>query len=166
VRLPLLIEGFELSSPAAHQTSGWLCCGQGNDLRALQLREAWLAPGSGTISEPIYPFGVEAMKVLSNGLGVAAEFFGYFGGAKALPAQRDDPGAEYPVCGGMAASGESVDLALLFGIFWRVSVKQFRHVLFSFPVRRFGCEPSPVRRIPRLRRSGGATHLFRGDRER
>jgi hypothetical protein len=40
----------------------------------------------------------------------------------------------------MAASGEFVDLALLFGIFWRASVKQFRHVHFSFPVRRFGCE--------------------------
>ena len=78
MRLPLLIEGFKFSTTAAHQTSGWLRCGQGDDPRAFQLREAWLAPGSGTISEPIYPFGVEAVKALSNGLGMAAELLGYF----------------------------------------------------------------------------------------
>jgi hypothetical protein len=71
---------------------------------------------------------------------MTAEFLSDLGGAQSPPAQRDDAGAEYPVAGGMAASGEFVDLALLFGIFWRASVKHFRHVLFSFPVRRFGCE--------------------------
>jgi excisionase family DNA binding protein len=64
---------------------------------------------------------------------MTAEFLGDLGGAQSPPAQRDDAGAEYPVAGGMAASGEYVDLALPFGIFWRASVKQFRHVLFTFP---------------------------------
>src|SRR5215203_3614279 len=64
---------------------------------------------------------------------MTAEFLGDLGGAQSPPAQRDDAGAEYPVAGSMAALGEFVDLALLFGIFWRASVKQFRHVLFTFP---------------------------------
>src|SRR5215212_3886633 len=71
---------------------------------------------------------------------MTAEFLGYLGCAQSPPAQRDDAGAQDPVAWGMAASGEFVDLALLFGIFWRASVKQFRHVLFSFPVRLFGSE--------------------------
>jgi hypothetical protein len=62
VRLPLLIEGFELSTTAAYQTPWRLCSGQSDDPRAFQLREAWLASGSGAISESIYPFGVEAME--------------------------------------------------------------------------------------------------------
>src|SRR5215217_2075593 len=71
---------------------------------------------------------------------MTAEFLGYLGGPQSPPAQRDDAGAHYPLSWGMAASGEFVDLALLFGIFWGASVKQLRHVLFSFPVQRFGCE--------------------------
>jgi hypothetical protein len=37
----------------------------------------------------------------------------------------------------MAAAGELVNLSLLFGVFGRSGAKQFRHVLFSLPVRRF-----------------------------
>lgn len=138
VRLPLLIEGFELSSTAAHQPTGWLRSGQSNDPRAFQLREAWLASSTGTISESIYPFGVEAMEASTHGLGVATKLLGYFGGAKSLPAQSDDPGSEDPITGGVAACGELVNLSLLFGVFGRSGAKQFRHVLFSLPVRRFG----------------------------
>src|SRR3954464_6241071 len=71
---------------------------------------------------------------------MTAEFLGDLGCAQSSPAQRDDAGAEYPVAGGMAASGEFVDLALLFGTFWGASIKQSRHVHFTFPVQRFGCE--------------------------
>ena len=60
MRLPLLIEGFELSSTTAYQPSGGLHPGQSDDPGALQLREARLAPSSGTIFESIYPFSVEA----------------------------------------------------------------------------------------------------------
>jgi hypothetical protein len=55
VSFPLLIEGFELSSTAAYQPSGRLRSGQSDDLRAFQLREAWLASGTRTISESVYP---------------------------------------------------------------------------------------------------------------
>jgi hypothetical protein len=89
VSFPLLIEGFELSSTAAYQPSGRLRSGQSDDLRAFQLREAWLASGTRTISESVYPFGVEAVEGLSNGFGMAAEFLGYFCGAQPLPTQRD-----------------------------------------------------------------------------
>jgi hypothetical protein len=134
MRLPLLIEGFKLSTSAAYQAPWRLRSGQGNDPRALQLREAWLAPGSGTISEPIYPFGVEAMKASAHGLGVAAEFLGYFGGAKALPAQRDDSGSENQIARSVTAVGEHTDLALLFGIFGWAGAQQLRHDLFSFSI--------------------------------
>ena len=94
VSFPLLIEGFELSTSAAYQPSGRLRSGQSDDLRAFQLREAWLASGTRTISESVYPFGVEAVEWLSNGFGMAAEFLGYFGGARSLPTLRDDLGPE------------------------------------------------------------------------
>jgi hypothetical protein len=132
VRHPLLIEGFELSTTAAYQTPWRLCSGQSDDPRAFQLREAWLASGSGAISESIYPFGVEAMEASAHGLGVAAKLLSYPGGAQPLPAQRDDPGSEYPVCGSVAAAGKLADLPLFFGIFGLAGVQQFRHDLFSF----------------------------------
>ena len=49
VSFPLLIEGFELSSTAAYQPSGRLRSGQSDELRAFQLREAWLASGTRTL---------------------------------------------------------------------------------------------------------------------
>jgi hypothetical protein len=134
VSFPLLIEGFELSTSAAYQPSGRLRSGQSDDLRAFQLREAWLASGTRTISESVYPFGVEAVEGLSNGFGMAAEFLGYFGGAQSLPTQRDDLGPEGPVSGSMAATSQFVDLPLFFGIFGLAGAKQFRHVHFSFSV--------------------------------
>lgn len=51
VSLPLLIEGFQFSTTAAHQAPGRLCSGQGNDPRAFQLREARLPADAGTIRE-------------------------------------------------------------------------------------------------------------------
>ena len=123
VSFPLLIEGFELSSTAAYQPSGRLRSGQSEDLRAFQLREAWLASGTRTISESIYPFGVEAVEWLSNGFGMAAEFLGYFGGAQSQPTQRDDPGPQDPVSGSVAATSQFVNLLLFFGIFGLAGAK-------------------------------------------
>jgi hypothetical protein len=44
---------------------------QSDDLRAFLLGYPRLAPGSGTICEPIYSFGVEAMEALAHSLRVA-----------------------------------------------------------------------------------------------
>jgi hypothetical protein len=54
--LPSFIEGFKLSTAAAHQAPGWLCPGEGDDLRAFQLCEARPAPGTGAVAESIYAF--------------------------------------------------------------------------------------------------------------
>jgi len=83
---------------------------------ALVFGDARLAPGSGTISKPIYPFGVEAVEALPHGLGVAAEFLGDPGVAQSLPAQGDDAGAQDPVPRSMTATGQLMDLALFIGI--------------------------------------------------
>jgi hypothetical protein len=47
---------------------------------------------------------------------MTAEFLGYLGGAQTLPAQRDDAGAEDPVSGSVAASGEFAYLSLFLYI--------------------------------------------------
>ena len=78
---------------------------QEDDPGALIFSDSRLAPGSGTICEIIYAFGVEAVETLSHGLRMAAEFFGYLGSSKSLPAQGDDAGAEDPVAGSVAATG-------------------------------------------------------------
>jgi hypothetical protein len=111
---------------------------QGDDPGALILREAGFAARAGAISETIYSCGIEAVEASTHGLGVAAELLGYLGGTQSLPAQGDDPGSEDPITWGVAAAGELVNLSLLFGVFGRSGAKQFRHVLFSLPVRRFG----------------------------
>jgi len=110
---------------------------QGDDPGALIFGYTGFTSGSGEVSEAVQAFGVEAVEALSYGLRVAAELLGYVGGAQPLPAQGDDAGAEDPISWGMAAAGELVNLSLLFGVFGRSGAKQFRHVLFSLPVRRF-----------------------------
>ena len=69
VSFPLLIEGFELSSTAAYQPSGRLRSGQSDDLRAFQLREAWLASGTRTISESVYPSALKRWRGFLTVLG-------------------------------------------------------------------------------------------------
>jgi hypothetical protein len=48
----------------------------------------WLAARAGAVSEPVYPFGVEAVEALSYGLRMTAEFLGYLGGAQILPGSK------------------------------------------------------------------------------
>jgi hypothetical protein len=71
-----------------------------------------LTARAGAVSEPVYPFGVEAVEALSYTLRMTAEFLGYLGGAQTLPAQRDDADAEDPASGSVAASGEFAYLSL------------------------------------------------------
>lgn len=79
--LSVLIEGFKLSTTAAHQAPGRVCSSEEDDLRAFQLCQARLAAGAGTVAKPVYPFGIEPMDALSDGLGVTAKFGGDPGGA-------------------------------------------------------------------------------------
>jgi len=110
------------------------------DPGALILSDAGFASGSGTVREAIYAFGVEAVETLSDGLGMAAELFGYPGGPKSLPAQRDDAGAQDPVSGSVAATGQLTDLRPFRRVFGRAGAQKLWHVLFSFSGRRFGHE--------------------------
>jgi hypothetical protein len=68
---------------------------------------------------------------------MAAEFFGYLGGSKPLPAQGDDAGAQDPVAWGVAAAGQLTDLRLFSRVFGHAGVQEFRHGLL-LPGRRFG----------------------------
>jgi hypothetical protein len=76
VSLPFLIEGFELSTTATHQAPRRLCSGEEDDLRAFQFCQARLAAGAGTVAETIYPFDVEPVEALADGLGMTAKFLG------------------------------------------------------------------------------------------
>jgi hypothetical protein len=109
-----------------------------------QLRALGESP-TAPVSEAIHAFGVEAVESGAHGLGMAAEFFGYLGGAKSLPTQGDDPGAEVPVTGGTSAAGQFTDLRLFSKDFGHAGVQRFRHSLL-LPGRRFSvislCVPS------------------------
>jgi hypothetical protein len=90
------VGGLRVSSSVWSPPPGSVRGSPGGSLRtkaiapgAIILRNAGLAPGSGTISESIYPFGVEAVEALSYGLRVAAEFLGYFGSAQPQPTQKE-----------------------------------------------------------------------------
>ena len=52
--------------------------------------------------------------------------------------KADDTSPQDPVAGSMAAASQLADLPLLLGILGCTGAQQFRHVLFSFPGRRFG----------------------------
>jgi len=54
---------------------------------------------------------------------VKAELFGDLDVAYPLPATGDDAGSVDPVCGGVTAAGELVDLALLFSVFGLASAE-------------------------------------------
>jgi hypothetical protein len=135
---PLLVFGLKPAAGLGEELARRGFGEQGDDPGALILREAGLAARAGAISETIYSCGIEAVEASTHGLGVAAELLGYLGGTQSLPAQGDDPGSEDPITGGVAAAGELVNPSLLFGVFGRSGAKQFRHVRFSLPVRRFG----------------------------
>jgi len=70
-----------------------------------------------TVTEPIDAQGIEAVDVLSYGLGVAVQRLGDLGGTQSSPAQGDDAGTEDPVCGSVAAARELVDLSFFFTAF-------------------------------------------------
>lgn len=107
-----LVESLRWQPTVAHQPSRWIFRYQSDDPGALIFGDARLAPGSETICKAIYAFGIEAVKAFSHGLRVTAEFLGYPGGSKSLPAQRNDAGAEDPVSGSVATSGQLTDLRL------------------------------------------------------
>jgi hypothetical protein len=60
---------------------------------------------------------------------MAADFFGYLGCSKPLPAQGDDAGAQDPVAGGVAAAGQLTDLRHFCRVFGYAGVQKFRHGL-------------------------------------
>jgi hypothetical protein len=77
---------------------------------------AGLTAGARTVTEPIDPFGIEAVDALSYGLGMAVQRVGDLGGTQSSPAQGDDSGTEDPVTRCAAAARELVDLPF-FSIF-------------------------------------------------
>src|SRR5215203_2930670 len=107
-----LVFGLESASGLGEQLARRIFGEQGDDPGALVLCDAGLTARAGAVSAPVYTLGVEAVEALSYGLRMTAEFLGYLGGAQTLPAQRDDAGAEDPVSGSVATSGEFAYLSL------------------------------------------------------
>ena len=87
VRGLTFVLGSEHAVGVGHQSSRWIFGYECDDLGALLLGYSRPAPGSGTISKSIYPFGVEAVEAPSESLWMAAKLLGDVGGAQSLPAQ-------------------------------------------------------------------------------
>jgi hypothetical protein len=80
------------------------------------LGEPRLAAGTGAVTKPVQPLGVEPLDALAHGLGMAVELGGDLAGARAVPAAGDHPGAGNPIARGVAAGRELADRAFLGGI--------------------------------------------------
>jgi hypothetical protein len=80
------------------------------------LGEPRLAAGTGAVTKPVQPLGIEPLDALAHGLGVAVKFGGDLAGPRSVPAAADHPGAGNPVAGGVAAGRELADRAFLGGI--------------------------------------------------
>jgi hypothetical protein len=78
--------------------------------------DAPLAPGSGSIAQPVEPAGVKGEQPLTDGVLMASEFCSDSTGAESLPTGGDHLGAADPVGGGMTAKSELADLAFFGSI--------------------------------------------------
>jgi hypothetical protein len=77
-----LVEGLRWQPIVAEEFSRRILGDQSDDPGALLFRDARLASGSGAISEPIYPFGIEAvMEALSYGLRMTSKLLSDLGRA-------------------------------------------------------------------------------------
>jgi hypothetical protein len=101
------------------QPAGRRRAGQGDDPAAVGLGQAPGSAGSWPVAQPAQPvdtFGVEAVQPLPHRLRVAAQLVGDLGGAQAVPAVGDHPGAPDPVAGCVAGAGQLADGALFGGV--------------------------------------------------
>jgi hypothetical protein len=98
------------------QPAGRRRAGQGDDPATLGLAEPPRSAGAWPVAEPVDAFGVEPVQPLSHRLGVAAQLVGDLGGAQAVPAVGDHPGAPDPVAGCVPGAGQLADGALFGGV--------------------------------------------------
>ncbi len=83
--------------------------------------------GTWPVAEPVDALGVEPVQPLPHGLRVAAQLVGDLGGAQAVPAVGDHPGAPDPVAGGVPGAGQLADGALFGGVDWWSGEQQDGH---------------------------------------
>ena len=102
--------------PALHQPPGRLGAGQRDNPAAIMLAEAPRSAGSWPVAEPVDALGVEPVQPLPHRLRVAAQPLGDLGGAQAVPAVGDHPGAPDPVAGCVPGAGQLADGALFGGV--------------------------------------------------
>jgi hypothetical protein len=74
-----LVLGTEHAVRLGEELARWVLGYQRDNLRAFQFRKAWPASGAGSVSEPLYALGIEAVDALPDGLGTTAELFGDLG---------------------------------------------------------------------------------------
>jgi hypothetical protein len=70
---------------------------ESKDLALFRFGQARLAPGAGTITQPVDPLSGEAPKAFAHGLGMAAQFLGNCGGPPPLPAADNHACAANPI---------------------------------------------------------------------
>jgi hypothetical protein len=83
--------------------------------------------GAWPVAEPVDALGVEPVQPLSHRLRVAAQLVGDLGGAQAVPAVGDHPGASDPVAGCVPGAGQLADGALFGGVERWSGVQQDGH---------------------------------------
>jgi hypothetical protein len=114
---------LEAAAGLGEQLARRIFADQGDDPGALIFRNAWLTAGARRVAEPIYAEGIEAVDVLSYGLGVTVQRLGDLGGTQSSPAQGADAGSEDPVTRRVAGARELVDLPFFFTILRLASTK-------------------------------------------
>jgi hypothetical protein len=98
------------------QAPGRRRAGQGDDPATLVLGQPPRSAGSWPVAEPVDALGVEPVQPLPHRLRVAAQLGGDLGGAQAVPAVGDHPGAPDPVAGCVPGAGQLADGALFGGV--------------------------------------------------
>jgi hypothetical protein len=109
------------------QAAGRRRAGQGDEPATVGLGDAPRSAGSWPVAEPVDALGVEPVQPLPHRLWVAAQLLGDLGGALAVPAGGDHPGAPDPVAGGVPGAGQLADGVLFGGVDWWSGEQQDGH---------------------------------------
>jgi hypothetical protein len=123
----LLIGRHQCPIGLANDGTRWTTLGQSDDLASLGFGQAGFASRSGSISQPVEPFGIEASDPLANGLRMTSEFPSNPRRAQPFPTPDNHPGPQDPIAGRVSALGQSAHLALFGSIARRFGAQQFRH---------------------------------------
>lgn len=108
--------GSDHPVPVPDQTARRLTPRQGDQAAALVLAEAAGAAGTGPVTEPVEPLGVEAGEPLAHRLGMTPQGGGDHSGALPVPTAHNHLRPPDPVTRRVPAPSQLPDVAFLHGI--------------------------------------------------